>query len=69
MMFGQFVEYKGYIGSIEYDSEDAVYYGCVMNTLDLVNYEGDSIEELYQYYQEAIDDYIEFKKEISNDND
>lgn len=64
MKFGQFVEYRGYIGSIEYSSEDHVYHGSLLGIRDLVNYDGTSIEELYKYYQEAVDDYIELKKEL-----
>ena len=64
MMFGQFVEYKGHIGSIEYSAEDQIYFGQLLNIEDLVNYEGHSVEELYEYYREAVDTYIEFRKEI-----
>lgn len=64
---GQFVEYKGYVGSIEYSVEDDIYYGSLLNIKDFVNYEGNNIEELYEYYREAVDDYIELKKEIGKD--
>lgn len=64
MIYGQFVEYKGYIGSIEYSLEDAVFYGRLLNTDDLVTYEGEEIYSLYNHYLEAVDDYIKFKKEI-----
>lgn len=64
---GQFVEYKGYVGSIEYSLEDDIYYGSLLNIKDFVNYEGNNIEELYEYYREAVDDYIELKKEIGKD--
>lgn len=67
MLFGQFVEYKGYVGSIEYSFEDNIYYGSLLNIKDLVVYEGDTIEELYKYYQETIDDYIEFKKMVGKE--
>ena len=67
MTYGQFVEYKGYVGSIEYSEEDNVYYGSLLNIRDLVTYESDSIEELYKYYQEAVDDYIEFKKMVGKE--
>lgn len=30
IMIGQFVEYKGYIGTIEYDEEDELYYGKLL---------------------------------------
>lgn len=64
MRIGQFVEYKGYVGSIEYDPEDNIYYGKLLDIDDLVNYHADDIIELERIYHEAVDDYIEFKKEI-----
>ena len=67
MRIGQFEEYKGYVGSIKYDKEDKIYYGCLLNVDDSVSYHGKTGEELYKHYCEAIDDYIEFKKEIGKD--
>lgn len=67
MRIGQFIEYKGYVGSIEYDPEDKIYYGELLNIDDFVNYQGDDVLELYKSYQNAIDDYIEFKKEIGKE--
>lgn len=64
MRIGQFMEYKGYIGSIEYNLEDKLHYGSLLNTDDFVNYHGDNIIELEQQYHNAVDDYIEFKKVI-----
>lgn len=64
MMLGQFIKYKGYIGSIEYSLDDDIYYGKLLNIKDFVNYHGDTFELLYEHYLDAVDDYIEFKKEI-----
>ncbi len=64
MKIGQFVEYRGYIGSIEYDQEDKLYYGKLLNTRDFVNYHADNIMSLESHYHEAVDDYIKVKKEI-----
>lgn len=64
MKIGQFVEYRGYIGSIEYDQEDKLYYGKLLNTRDFVNYHADNIMSLEGHYHEAVDDYIKVKKEI-----
>ena len=63
-MIGQFVEYKGYIGTIEYDIEDKLHYGKLINIDDLICYHASNVMELYKHYCEAVDDYIEFKKEI-----
>jgi predicted HicB family RNase H-like nuclease len=61
IIFGQLVEYKGYTGSIEYSFKDDVFYGKLLNTNDLVNYEGKDLFSLYNNYLEAIDDYIKIK--------
>ena len=60
---GQFVEYKGYVGSIKYSPEDKLYYGSLLID-DFVNYHADNLIDLEKEYHNAVDDYIEFKKEI-----
>lgn len=57
-------EYKGYYGSINYDDEDKIYHGKIINTNDLITYHSDTLAELYKSFTEAVDDYIEFKVEI-----
>lgn len=64
MKIGQFAEYEGYIGSIEYDPEDRVYYGEILNIDDSVGYHAADIIGLEKRYYEAVDDYIKFKKEV-----
>lgn len=65
MRIGTFKEYKGYIGSIEFSAEDSCHRGKLLDIKDLVDYSADSIEELYEQYKNAVDDYIEFQKEIN----
>ena len=64
MRIGQFVEYKGYIGSIEYDPEDKLHYGSLLNTDDFVNYHADNVIDLEKQFHNAVDDYIAIKKEV-----
>ena len=64
MRLGQFIEYRGYIGSIEFDLETEHYHGYLLNIDDFVNYLGNDGLELYENYKNAVDDYIEFKKEV-----
>ena len=64
MQIGQFKEYKGYVGSIEYSVKDSIHYGKLLNIKDLVNYEADNIIDLEKQFHEAVDDYLEFKKEL-----
>ena len=67
MNIGKFVEYKGYIGSIEYDTRDKIHYGSLFNIEDSVSYHANNIVDLYEQYKLAVDDYIELCKEIGKE--
>lgn len=66
MRIGTFSEYKGYIGTIEYDPNSKSHYGRLCNTEDLITYYSKTIEELFVEYKKSIDDYIAMKNEIIN---
>lgn len=65
MLVGYFIGYKGYKGTIQFDMEDSVYYGGLVDAEDFVTYHAKSPEELYDAYCKAIDDYIEFKGKVN----
>ena len=67
MKIGKFEEYKGYVGSIEYDVDDDLLYGKLLNIEDLVNYHSNNIADLKRHYHESVDCYIDFKKEIGKE--
>ena len=59
------LEYKGYYGSIEYNKEDKCLCGKVLGmTKDLILYEGNTIEELENDFENAIDSYLEGCEEL-----
>lgn len=51
-------EYKGYIGSIEFSEEDALFFGKVMGIRSLISYEGKNADELISDFHSAVDDYL-----------
>ena len=53
------IEYKGYLGSIEYSSEDELFFGKLLGIRTLVSYEGETAKEIKQAFQEAVEDYLE----------
>ena len=53
------IQYKGYIGSIEFSEEDRLFYGKVMGIRSLISYEGKSAAELIDDFHNAVDDYLE----------
>ena len=64
MKIGKFYKYLGYSGTIEFSEEDGIWYGSLLNTRDLINDSGETIDELYEQFQDAVEDYLEFKMEI-----
>jgi len=52
------MEYKEYMGSVAYSTEDAVLYGTVMGICDSISYHGRSIDEIQVAFHEAVDDYL-----------
>ena len=59
-----YLEYKGYLGTVEYSSEDGLLFGKVQFVDSLLAYDGKSTDEIKQAFQEAIDSYLEFCKEV-----
>lgn len=53
------IQYKGYIGSVEFSEEDSIFYGKVMRIRSLISYEGESARELLEDFHGAVDDYLE----------
>lgn len=52
------MEYKGYVGSIEFSEEDCLFYGKVMGIRALLSYEGTNAQELLEDFHTAVDDYL-----------
>lgn len=57
------MEYKGYIGKVEFDHEAAIFHGEVINTRDVITFQGKSVSELTQAFHDSVDDYLAFCKE------
>ena len=50
------MEYKGYIGSVEFSEEDCILYGKVMGNNSVISYEGETAKELLEDFHGAVDD-------------
>lgn len=59
MRIGTFAEYRGVAGTIEYDSEDKIYYGELIDTENYISgYHANTIEELHDRFKNAVDNYL-----------
>lgn len=63
------MKYKGYEAKIEYDDEDCLFVGRVINTKDIIAFDGVSVEELEQSFQAVIEEYLEDCKAIGKEPD
>ena len=61
------IEYKGYIGSIEYSSEDRCFFGKLEMINDLVTFESNNAEELETNFHNAVDDYLQTCQELGRE--
>lgn len=52
------LEYKGYLGSVEYSDEDETFHGRLEFIRDLVTYEGTNAKGLKAAFRDAVDDYL-----------
>ena len=59
------LEYKGYIGRVEFSAEDKVFHGKVEFINDLVTFEATSVKELENEFKAAVNDYIETCKKLN----
>ena len=57
------IEYKGYVGSVEFSESDGLFYGKVQGIRSLISYEGTNASELIADFHGAIDDYLAFCEE------
>ena len=58
------IEYNGYIGSIEYSSEDKCFFGKLEMIDDLVTFEATTAEELERNFRNAVDEYVKTCKDL-----
>ena len=52
------MEYKGYIGSVEFSESDRLLFGKVQGIRSLISYEGTTVTELIADFHTAVDDYL-----------
>ena len=59
-----YLEYKGYVGTIEPQLEDNTLFGKLAFIRDLVTYEADNLAQLKREFELSVDAYLESCKEL-----
>ena len=63
------LQYKGYYTKIEFDSDDFILIGKIEGINDLVSFECDNIKNVKKVFKDAVDEYLEFCKEVGKNPD
>ena len=61
--------YKGYIGQVEIDEDAGLLHGQVVNTRDVITFQGESVAETKQAFHDSVDEYLAFCKEHGKEPD
>lgn len=57
------LKYNDFIGTVAFSEEDGVFFGKIEGIEGLVNFEGESVDELVNSFHEAVDDYLVYCRE------
>ena len=57
------IEYKGYVGVVDFDPEIDLFHGTVINTQDVITFYDASVIELREEMQKSLEVYFEVCKE------
>jgi predicted HicB family RNase H-like nuclease len=54
------MNYKGYIGKVEFDDENHIFVGTVINVKAVITFQGSSVGEIENEFHASVDDYLEW---------
>ncbi|RIK79835.1 toxin-antitoxin system HicB family antitoxin [candidate division KSB1 bacterium] len=63
------MRYHGYLARVEYDDEAKIFHGEVINTRDVITFQGKSVEELRKAFGDSVEDYLAFCRERGEEPD
>ncbi len=58
------MEYKGYMGHVEFDDEAGIFHGEVINTRDVITFQGKTVDEIKQAFHDSVEDYLEYCEKL-----
>ena len=54
------MEHKGYVGVFEFDPTMDAFHGEIINTRDVITFQGRSVSELRKALRDSVEDYLAF---------
>jgi predicted HicB family RNase H-like nuclease len=63
------LEHKGYRGDVKFDAEAGIFHGEVLDTRDVITFQGTTVEEVEQAFVDSVEDYLAFCGERGEEPD
>jgi predicted HicB family RNase H-like nuclease len=63
------MKYKGYEAIVQFDEDANIFHGEVINTRDVITFQGTSVKELKKAFEGSVEDYLAFCKERGEEPD
>lgn len=57
------MKYKNYIGQVVFDDEAGIFHGEVINTRDVITFQGATADEIQKAFVDSVEDYLAFCEE------
>ena len=54
------IEYKGYVGKVAFDADAEHFHGEVINTRDVITFQGKTVAGLKRAFRASVEDYLAF---------
>lgn len=63
------MKYKGYLARVEFDDKANIFHGEVVNSRDVITFQGQSATELKKAFEDSAEDYLAFCAESGEEPD
>ncbi len=63
------MKYKGYLAHVKFDDEANIFHGEVINTRDVITFQGQTVAELKKAFEDSVEDYLAFCSERGEEPD
>ncbi len=58
------MNYKGYLARVIFDDEADIFHGEIANIRDVVTFQGQTVTDLRNAFEESVEDYLDFCREL-----
>lgn len=63
------MKYKDYLARVEFDDEANIFHGEIINTRDVITFQGQTVAELNKAFKDSVEDYLTFCAERGEEPD